>query len=320
MQEHAMTDKRFIGFDVSKDDIAAAFHGSRKAEHIANNREAILAWLKEQDLAAIKIAAFEPTGGYEWELRRALIEAGVFFVRVHPVEVVAYRTRRAIKAKTDDLDAILIAGFAAEELDGRGLLPMVEGNDSLRELAVRRRQLAAMRHAEKCRLNMAREAPAIASITRIIQALDDSLEAIGNELEAAIAADAELGRMAANLKSLKGIGPVSVQTLLAELPELGRLDNKEIASLVGLAPKTRKSGKQTFKARIGHGRPGVRHVLFNAARCAIRHNHIMKDFFDRLVKTNRRPGKIALTAVMRKMLVTLNAIARERKPWKHQIT
>ncbi|MFN0190637.1 MAG: IS110 family transposase [Aestuariivirga sp.] len=313
-----MTDKRFLGFDVSKDTVAAAFHGSRKAVHIANTKEAILAWLKTQDLAAIEIAAFEPTGGYEWNLRSALLEAGVFFHRVHPNEVAAYRTRRAIKAKTDDLDAILIAGFAADELSQRGLMPMVEGNERLRALAVRRRQVALLLHAEKCRLNVARDKAVTASIKAVMAALELSLEAIAAELDALIAADAKLAEMARNLRSLKGIGPVSVHTLLAELPELGRLDNKEIAALTGLAPLTRKSGKQTFRARTGHGRPGVRHVLFNAARAAIRHNRVLKAFYEHLVKTNKRPGKVAIVAVMRKMIVILNAIARENKPWKHQ--
>jgi transposase len=320
MENYVMTDKRFIGFDVSKDDIAVAYHGSRRAIRIANHREAILAWLAEQDLDQIELAVFEPTGGYERTLKQALIEMGVAFAQVHPNEVAAYRTRRAIKAKTDDLDAILLAGFAAEELSHRGLLPMVEGNETLRQLAVRRRQLAAMRQAEKCRLAMA-ETPAVAdSISRLIENLEEHIETIDEELEVIIAADGKLSDMAVNLKSLKGIGQISVHTLLAELPELGRFDNKQIASLVGLAPKTRKSGKAVFKARIGYGRPGVRQVLFNAARCAIRHNTIMREFFERLVTINKRPGKVALTAVMHKMLVVLNAIARDGKPWKHKTT
>lgn len=313
-----MTDKRFIGFDVSKDTVAAAFHGSRQAAHIANDKDALLAWLAEQDLALVEIAAFEPTGGYEWNLRCALKEAGVFFQRVHPNQVVAYRTRRAIKAKTDDLDAILIAGFAADELAGRGLKPMVEGNEALRALAVRRRQLSLMRQAEKCRRNLARQPAVIASIAAVIACLEAGLAAIDAELQGLIAADAKLVQMAHNLRSLKCIGPISVHTFLAELPELGRCDNKEIAGLVGLAPRTRKSGKLTFRARTGHGRPGVRHVLFNAARAAIRHNPVMRDFYQHLVTVNHRPGKVALTAVMRKLLVTLNAIARDNQPWKHQ--
>ncbi|GLK75528.1 hypothetical protein GCM10008171_07820 [Methylopila jiangsuensis] len=123
--------------------------------------------------------------------------------------------------------------------------------------------------------------------------------------------------MARRLASLKGVGPVTIMTLIGALPELGRLTGKEIASLVGLAPVTRDSGRTRGRAATGHGRPDVRRVLFNAARCAIRHNLTMKAFYDRLVTQNRRPGKVALTAVMRKMLVTLNAIARDRQNWKH---
>ena len=107
-----------------------------------------------------------------------------------------------------------------------------------------------------------------------------------------------------------------MHTLLGELPELGRLTGKQIAALVGLAPRTRQSGKSAFRATTGHGRPGVRRVLFNAARAAIRWNPAMKAFYARLVETNKRPGKVALVAVMRKMHVILNAIARDKQPWK----
>jgi transposase len=315
-----MTDKRFIGFDVSKDTVMVAFHGAAHAEAIANNLPALRAWLAKQDLTKVELAAFEPTGGYERDLRLALKEAGVAFRRVHPNQVAAYRKRRAIKAKTDEIDAILIAGFAAEELAGRGLEPIIEANEVLRALTARRRQLGLMRQAETCRLAMAREPAIRASIQEIVAAIATSLAALDAELEASIAADAGLARKAQNLRSLKCIGPVSVNTLLAELPELGCCDNKQIASLVGLAPNTRKSGKLTFRARTGHGRPGVRHVLFNAARAAIRHNPIMRAFYQHLVTDNRKPGKVALIAVMRKMLVTLNAIARDNQPWKHQLT
>ena len=314
-----MTDKFFLGFDVSKADIAAAFHGSKKAERIANDPASIKAWIDGQDLSRLRLAAFEPTGGYEWELRRALRDAGLPFARVHPNEVAAHRTSLGIKAKTDDLDALLIADFAAERLAKRGLAPLVEGNDMLRELTVRRRQLADMLHAESCRLLMARGGSLKASVETMITVLEKGIKEIGAEIAAIIAGDEKLAAMSANLRSFKGVGPITVYTMLAELPELGCLDNKEIASLVGLAPKTRKSGKQTFRARTGHGRPGVRRVLFNAARCAIRFNHVMKEFYDRLVTKNKCSGKVALIAVMRKMLVILNAIAREAKPWKNKI-
>jgi transposase len=106
-------------------------------------------------------------------------------------------------------------------------------------------------------------------------------------------------------------------TLIAELPELGRLSGKQIAALIGLAPQTQESGRSTRRAITGKGRADIRRVLFNAARCAIRHNTIMRAFYQRLVEHNKRAGKVALVAVMRKMLVTLNAIARDQQPWKH---
>jgi len=108
---------------------------------------------------------------------------------------------------------------------------------------------------------------------------------------------------------------VAAMTLIADLPELGLLSAKQIAALVGLAPHTRRSGKTRYRETTGHGRPGIRRVLFNAARAAVRHPSLFKDFYDRLVTDNRRPGKVALTAVMRKILITANAVARDREPW-----
>lgn len=310
-----MTDKRFVGFDVSKDFIDVARHGGAGTLRIANQEGAITAFLADE--GEIALAAFEPTGGYERALRRALVAARVPFARVHPNEVAAFRTRRGVKAKTDALDARLIADFAALELDGRGLGALVEGDEGLRELVVRRRQLVDALHAERCRAALAEAAVVRKTLARVVAAIEGALAEIEAEVAARIAADGELAAMASRLSSLKGVGPVTVMTLIGELPELGRLTGKEIASLAGLSPRTRDSGKTRLRATTGHGRPGVRRVLFNAARCAIRHNPTMRAFYDRLVTTNRRPGKVALTAVMRKMLVTLNAIARDGQNWKH---
>ena len=118
------------------------------------------------------------------------------------------------------------------------------------------------------------------------------------------------------MQTIFGIGPVAAITLIADLPELGLLSAKQIAALVGLAPHTKRSGKTRYRETTGHGRPGVRRVLFNAARAAVRHPSLFKDFYDRLVTDNRRPGKVALTAVMRKILITANAVARDREPWR----
>jgi transposase len=267
--------------------------------------------------AALPWSPFEPTGGYERPLRNALRSAGIRFVRVHPREVVAFRRSRGIKAKTDRIDAKLIASFAAEELSRRGFGAAIDGDEALRELAVRRRQLLDLRHAEACRLAMAATPAVRDSLEATRVALETALCAVEAALDACIAANPELTEAMQRLQSLKGVGPITAKTLLAELPELGLLSGKEIAALVGLAPFTQQSGKSNGRASIGHGRPGVRNVLFNAARSAIRFNPTMKIFYRRLVENNRRPGKVALTAVMRKMLVTLNAITRDRQPWKY---
>ena len=309
-------DKLIVGVDVSKDFLDIAIAGERRAERIANTQSEALAWLERIGKGRLALLAFEPTGGYERALRRALCAAGVGFVRVHPNEVVAFRKAKGLKAKTDRIDARLIADFARDELSHRGLAPTVEGDEVLRELIARRRQLVLSLHAERCRQGLAFSPAIKTSLKKLIKALTGALDVIEREIAGHIAASKALSERAANLKTLKGVGPITAATLLGELPELGRLTGKQIAALVGLAPRTRESGKTSWRATTGHGRPGVRAVLFNAARCAIRHNTHLKAFYQRLVTDNGRPGKVALTALMRKMLVILNAIARENQPWR----
>ena len=169
---------------------------------------------------------------------------------------------------TDRIDARLLADFAAQELSRRGLAPLVEGDDELRELLVRLRQLIEALHGERCRRARAEAALVRGSIATVLALLSQQLEAIDRAIAAHIAARPELARAAANLQSFTGYGPVVAATLLGEVPELGRVSGKEIAALIGLAPRTDQSGKRRRRAATGHGRLGVRHVLFNAARCA----------------------------------------------------
>jgi transposase len=320
LPEALMPDKKFLGVDVAAEWIDIALHGCAVVERIANTRESIAAWLARLRPEEVGLVAFEPTGGYERVLRRELISAGLAFARVHPNQLAAFRRRRGLKAKTDPIDARLLADFAALELADRGLGPLVEGDEALREMTTRRRQLVELLHAERCRADRAEAQIVRQGLEAVTAAVKTAIDTLESAIDAHIAERSALAATAQRLRSLTGVGPITVQTLLGELPELGRLSGKEIAALVGLAPQTRKSGKTTHRATIGHGRPGVRRVLFNAARAAIRWNPMMKAFYDTLVHTNRRPGKVALTAVMRKILVTLNAIARDQQPWKHAPT
>jgi transposase len=278
------------------------------APRLANEPATIAAWLERTRPALI---AFEPTGGYERALRQAARHQGILFMRVHPNRVIAFRQSRGIKAKTDKIDARLIADFAAEEIARRAPVASRETDDLLRELAARRRQLVETLQAERCRAQLA-TAPAVRrSLALVIEALRVSLDALEAEIDRAVAADPATAELASLLRTVHGIGPVTAVTLIADLPELGYLSGKEIAALVGLAPQNRESGKTRSRARTAHGRSGVRHALFNAARASIRHASPFKTFYDRLVTQNRRPGK-----VMHKMLVTANAVARDRQPWK----
>jgi len=309
-----MADKLIVGVDVSKGwlDVCPGAAGGG-VERLANEREAIVAWL---DRAQPTIVAFEPTGGYERTLRDCLRERGILFVRVHPNDVIAFRKSRGIKAKTDRIDARLIGAFAAEAALRRGLRLNTIGNELLQALAARRRQVADALQAERCRLALAAAEAVRKSLEIVIDALRRSLDTLDQEIANTIAADPEVAEMSKLLQTVHGIGPMVAALLIAHLPEIGRLSSKEIAALVGLAPQTRQSGKTKYREHTSHGRPDVRRALFNAARAAIRHPSPFKDFYDRLVAHNQRPGKVALTAVMRKILVTANAIARDKQPWR----
>ncbi len=310
-----MADKLVVGVDVSKGwlDVCSAAAGLGAVERLANDREAIEAWLDRTQPA---IVAFEPTGGYERSLRDCLRERGIMFLRVHPNDVIAFRKSRGIKAKTDRIDARLIGAFAAEALSRRGLRLDIVGNDLLQALATRRRQVADALQAERCRLALAAAEPVRASLEVIIDALRQSLETLDKEIVNAIAANPPLLELSNLLQTVRGIGPMVAALLIAHLPEIGHLSSKQIAALVGLAPHTRQSGKTRYREHTSHGRPDVRRALFNAARAAIRHPSPFKEFYDRLVTHNQRPGKVALTAVMRKILVTANAVARDKQPWR----
>jgi transposase len=309
----SMESKPIVGVDVSKDWLDCGIAGNAAVERIANEPEAVAAWLQR---VGPSVVAFEPTGGYERVLRDVVREHGILFVRVHPNELIAFRQSRGIKAKTDPIDARLIASFAAEELSRRGLRPSLVGDDTLRELAARRRQIVEMLQAERCRLALTRVLSVRNSLTLVIDLLRQNLAALEAELAEYVGENREMAEISRLLQSVQGIGPATAIALIADLPELGHLSGKEIAALVGLAPRTRQSGKARYREPVAHGRPGVRQALFNAARASIRHPSPLKVFFDRLVIENQRPGKVALTAVMRKLLVTANAIARDKQPWR----
>lgn len=314
LPESLMPDKPIVGVDVAKNWLDINIASQTTVKRIPNQPTAIAAWL---DSLHPTVVAFEPTGGYEHTLQQALRQRTILFRRIHPNTLIDYRKSRGIRAKTDAIDARLIADYAAEQLARRAPQPHQVSDETLRALVARRRQLADAIHAEQCRRDHAHDAIVRKSLARVGAALQKSLEAIDTAIQDHIAADPELTRRAELLHSIRGIGPATVVTLLADLPELGHLTSKQIAALVGLAPHTKRSGKTKSRESTGHGRPEVRRLLFNGARSLLAHPSTLRDFYDRLVTQNHRPGKVALVALMRKLLVIANAVLRDGKPWRH---
>jgi transposase len=258
LEEARLSDKMFIGVDVSAEWIDIAFHGGGTVERIANEAGAIAAWLARLKPDEVALVAFEPTGGYELILRGELVAARLQFVRVHPNELAAFRSRRGVKAKTDPIDARLLADFAALELAGRGLAPLVEGDEVLREMSARRRQLVDLLHAERCRADRA-QAPAVREgLEAVIVVLKQTLDSLEQTIEAHIAEQPALAATAGCLRSLTGVGPITVQTLMGELPELGRLTGKEI--------RPRRPGPPDQQERQAH--PARHHRPWPARRQA----------------------------------------------------
>jgi len=305
--------KAIIGVDVSKEWLDLSLAGEAQIQRLNNIEFEIGEWLDRIEPAYV---AFEPTGGYERNLVAALKARGIAFARVHPNDICAFRQSRGIKAKTDRIDARVIAEYAAEVVMRRQGAQTILGDDGLRELAARRRQLVDTLQAERCRLQQAHSKAVRISIETMIDVLKRSLDLLEAEMKGWIERDPQLLHRFRLLQTLRGVGPMVAMILVAQLPELGLLNGKQIAALVGLAPLTRQSGKLKWREKTGHGRIDVRQSMFNSARAAIRHPSPQKAFYDRLVTENNRPGKVALTAVMRKQIVTLNAMVRENKPWR----
>jgi transposase len=306
--------KMFVGIDVSKDRLDVHLHPSGVFFAVGRDDgglEHLVQELKTHDLAVI---AIEATGGFEMTAVAALGAAGLPVVVVNPRQVHNHAKALGLNAKTDALDASVIARFAAAIKPAIRTLPDVE-TIALADLLARRRQIVQMITAEKNRaLRMAANKVLQRSIGRIIDALERELERLDHDIDTAVKGS-PLWRAKENLlASVPGIGKVIARTLLAEMPELGRLGRREVAALAGLAPWTRQSGQWRGKSMIGGGRTVCRTLLFLGALSAARHNPDLKAFSLRLLNAGKSK-MVVLIAVARKLLTILNAILRDNTPW-----
>lgn len=305
-----------IGIDVAKDRLDVAANTAALAPFHLPRDHAGLADLVERlkPLGAERIAV-EATGGFETVVVAALAAAGLPVVVVNPAQVRAFAQALGKRAKTDPIDAAVIARFA--EATRAELRPLADAEtQALADLVARRRQIVAMIGAENQRLK--RAAPRTArSIGRLLKALERELAEIDQDIDDSIRRSPTWLEKAELVKSVPGIGDQIARTLIADLPELGTLDRRQIAALVGLAPWTRQSGQWRGRSFIGGGRAAVRTALYMGALVAARHNPSLRAFRDRLVAQGK-PKLVALIAVARKLITILNAIVRDQQPWREQ--
>lgn len=305
-----------IGIDVAKDRLDVAANTAALAPFHLPRDHAGLADLVERlkPLGAERIAV-EATGGFETVVVAALAAAGLPVVVVNPAQVRAFAQALGKRAKTDPIDAAVIARFA--EATRAELRPLADAEtQALADLVARRRQIVAMIGAENQRLK--RAAPRTAkSIGRLLKALERELADIDQDIDDSIRRSPAWLEKAELVKSVPGIGDQIARTLIADLPELGTLDRRQIAALVGLAPFTRQSGQWRGRSFIGGGRAAVRTALYMGALVAARHNPSLRAFRDRLVAQGK-PKLVALIAVARKLITILNAIVRDQQPWREQ--
>lgn len=303
----------FVGIDVSKHQLDVAVRPSGERWMVANAPEALGALLKRLQAVHVTLIVLEASGGLESAVVAELAHAGFAVAIVNPKRVREFARASGQFAKTDQLDAAVLAHFAEAIRPPVRPLPTAE-SDRLGALVTRRRQVLDMLTAERNRLHTApgtmRE-----RITTHITWLTDEVEALDQELRQFIDQTPTWHAADELLQSAPGVGPVTAMTLIADLPELGQLDRQAIAALVGVAPMNRDSGKKHGKRRTQGGRAHVRSVLYMAALSASRCNPIIRAFYANLIQRGKEQ-KVALTACMRKLLVILNAMVKNQEPWR----
>jgi transposase len=303
----------FIGIDVSKDRLDVCIRPSGETFTVTRDGEGLERLGERLCALAPVLIVMEATGGYETVAASALAAAHLPLAVVNPRQIRDFARSTGKLAKTDRLDAAAIAHFA--EAIRPPAQPVADDEaQALGELVARRRQVIEMIVAEKNRRRLAGQPRVLKAIDRHVDLLQAELSDLDRDLDGAIRkspawqADADL------LASVPGVGKATLRTLIAELPELGRLDRRKIAALVGVAPINRDSGVWRGRRTNAGGRTTVRTALYMAALVASRANPVIAPYYQKL-RASGKSGKQALVACIRKLLVILNAIMRDRKPW-----
>lgn len=304
----------YVGIDVSKDRLDVHVLPQDEAFSVERNGKGLAALVERLKSFAPSLVAVEATGGFESTTAAAVAGAGLPLAVINPAQVRHYAQALGKRAKTDPIDALVIARFAADVRPEPRVLPD-EMTQFLADLVARRRQIVEMLQAERQREKRASVKRLKKSIARLIAALEKELAELDRDIDDAVRSSPVWREKEDLLASVPGVGSKIAHTLIAGLPELGTLDRKQIASLAGLAPYTRQSGKWKGKSMIGGGRKDVRTAIFMAALVGTRFNPVLKAFYQRLLAAGK-PKMVALIATARKLLTILNAILRDKNPWQ----
>ncbi len=305
-----------VGIDVSKDRLDVAclpetVLSSSAFENNASGHHAVVEMLRR---LMPRLIVIEATGGYHRLLVAALAAARLPVVVVNPRQVRDFARAMGVLAKTDRIDAVVLARFG-QKVDPQVRPLLDEQAAELQDLVARRRQLIELQTAEGNRLQQAATARIRSSIRAVLKTIEHQIQLIDDEIDDRIKGSPIWQHKVDLLTSVPGIGPQTARTLLVGLPELGQVSRQQIAALVGVAPLNRDSGTMRGRRTIWGGRAAVRSALYMAALVASRYNPVLKAYYQRLVAAGKAK-KLAIIAVLRKLLVTLNAMLRTNTPWR----
>lgn len=307
-------DSVVVGIDVAKAGLDVHVLPTGEVFAVGRDAAGIDALIERLQPLAPSIVAIEATGGLESVVAANLGAAELPVVVVNPAQVRAFAQALGKRAKTDPIDAAVIARFALATKPT--IRPLADADTTaLADRIARRRQIIQMITAEGQREKRASKRIK-KSIQRLKKALQKELAEIDGDIDEAVRGSPLWRHNEDLMASVPGVGPAISRTLMAELPEIGTLDRRQVAALAGLAPFTRQSGQWRGKAFIGGGRSSIRSPLFMGAMVAVKHNSILKAFYERLIAAGK-PKMVALVAVARKLLTILNAIVRDQKPWQN---
>ncbi|MGY2896791.1 IS110 family RNA-guided transposase [Deinococcus sp. UYEF24] len=311
-----MPEEMFVGIDVSKARLDVAVLPSGEIFAVDNTAPGITELMIRLSEVQPRLVVLEATGGLEQAAMLTLHDAGLPVTVLNPRQVRHFSRALGKHAKTDRMDAVLLAKFA-QTLQPEAHVPSDASHRALEALLARRRQVVDLLTMERNRLHSSRDPYVQRDVQEVITYLEGRRTQLDQALQDAVQHDPQLQATYALLTSAPGVGPVMAVTLLAQLPELGSLSRQKVASLVGVAPLNWDSGKSRGHRSIWGGRAEVRQVLYMSAVSAVRWNPTLKAVFDQLIQRGK-PTKVALVACMRRLLVTLNAMVRDQTPWHAQ--